>query len=378
MKILKKGLLMRYKPAPNIKVAVLPGVDIDPKLLMPHYQTDYAAAVDLWAIRAFNDPKTRAESGEKEFPVIIEPGHQVMFGCGIAMAIPVGIYGDLRPRSGLAASGVNLSNAPGTVDPDYRGEVGMLLRNYTDEPITINHRDRIAQLLFCEYVHAGLQMVDYHELPKTRRSVGGFGSTGISGMGPGESGFLEEQKLLDLYCMSVVINVAAMSNCVRGCKLDEAGHAMRDTNGHLISPKRRLGCVFAQGHAILSTGYNAQYPGSERCEDVGCLRDKLGIESGQQMEQCRAIHAEGMAISRAADQGVNLSGSTMYCNAEPCLYCAKLIAGLDIEAVVVLEGGYSNQEGLKVVREAEKNVRLVKKQELWDFYKGNLDTFAIS
>ncbi len=296
--------------SPVIKFWVLGSLDLSEKEraeLKPARQTDGAAGYDLRAVVAFNDPIKRAESGYKTFPVTIPPGEQVMFSTGIVMAIPHGYFLDVRPRSGLAAKAVNLSNTPGTVDSDYRGEVGILLRNYGKRPYVVNRFDRIAQSLIKKVIFADFQEVDLRgDLPVTRRGAGGFGFTGIGGSGPGTAEFDLVRKETDLYFMQIVVTTAARSACIRGCEIDEGGKPVRDDFGHLIGQSRRFGCVFAKD-TVVASGYNAQCRGSDLCVKVGCLREELQIPSGERFEQCRAIHAEQMAILNAANRGVELS-----------------------------------------------------------------------
>lgn len=130
---------------------------------LPRYQTPGAAGMDLHAA--------------VEKPITIEPGARAMIGTGLAFAIPTGWEGQVRPRSGLAAKhGVTVINAPGTIDSDYRGEVGVVLVNHGREPFVVKNGDRIAQIVFAEYAQAAL--VDVPELDETSRGAGGYGSTG--------------------------------------------------------------------------------------------------------------------------------------------------------------------------------------------------------
>lgn len=129
----------------------------------PHYQTEHSAGVDLYA--AVDDD------------MVIKAGKWKLVPTGIAVAIPVGYEGQVRPRSGLALkNGIGMLNAPGTIDADYRGEIGVILFNFSDIPFTIRRGDRVAQLVFAELVNAKFEKVD--ELSETRRGAGGFGHTG--------------------------------------------------------------------------------------------------------------------------------------------------------------------------------------------------------
>ncbi len=130
---------------------------------LPRYQTEGAAGMDLHA--AIDAPVTLAPLGRHLFPT------------GLAMAIPVGFEGQVRPRSGLAAgSGVTVVNAPGTIDADYRGEVKVALVNVSAVPVVIEPMQRIAQLVVARVARAVL--VEVGELPATARGAGGYGSTG--------------------------------------------------------------------------------------------------------------------------------------------------------------------------------------------------------
>ena len=132
--------------------------------IVPQYMTDHAAGLDLCA--AFDEPVT------------LPPGKRLLIPTGLAMAIPVGYEGQVRPRSGLALNkGVTLVNSPGTIDADYRGEIGVIMINHGDSPFVIGHGDRIAQLLISPVTHATLQVVD--KLDETLRGEGGFGHTGV-------------------------------------------------------------------------------------------------------------------------------------------------------------------------------------------------------
>ena len=132
-------------------------------LPVPHYQTDHAAGVDLYAAVEDN--------------MQIEPGTWQLVPTGVAVAIPEGYEGQVRPRSGLALKhGIDMLNGPGTIDADYRGEIGVILFNFSDRPFTIRRGDRIAQMVFAKLAKAALRSVD--ALDETRRGAGGFGHTG--------------------------------------------------------------------------------------------------------------------------------------------------------------------------------------------------------
>jgi dUTP pyrophosphatase len=109
--------------------------------------------------------------------LILQPGQRALVPTGFSIAIPEGFEGQVRPRSGLALrQGLGLLNSPGTIDADYRGEIGVLAINLGQEPIVIRRGDRIAQLVIAEVPRVSLEIVV--QLPETRRGGGGFGHTG--------------------------------------------------------------------------------------------------------------------------------------------------------------------------------------------------------
>ena len=113
-----------------------------------------------------------------EEEVIINPGERKLIPTGISIAIPEGFEGQIRPRSGLAIQkGIGMVNAPGTIDSDYRGEVGVLLINFGNTPFHIRNGERIAQMVISPVFRSIL--VEVEDLPPTRRQGGGFGSTGV-------------------------------------------------------------------------------------------------------------------------------------------------------------------------------------------------------
>jgi dUTP pyrophosphatase len=147
---------------PVIAVKRLPhGADLP----LPAYETSHAAGMDLRA------------AVPEDAPLVLRPGDRHAVPTGLAMAIPPGFEGQVRPRSGLAArNGVTCLNAPGTVDADYRGEVKVILINLGPETFTVRRGDRIAQLLIAPVAQAAWRETDV--LDDTVRGEGGFGSTG--------------------------------------------------------------------------------------------------------------------------------------------------------------------------------------------------------
>jgi dCMP deaminase len=102
--------------------------------------------------------------------------------------------------------------------------------------------------------------------------------------------------------------------------------------------RRQVGAVLVRDKRLLSTGYNGAPRGTAHCLDVGCLRDQLGVPSGERHELCRAIHAEQNAIIQAAVHGVAIEGATLYCTHRPCILCAKMLINCGVKEIHFLEG----------------------------------------
>ncbi len=114
-------------------------------------------------------------------PLVLAPGRRAPIPTGFAIALPEGLEGQVRPRSGLALrEGLTLLNSPGTIDSDYRGEIAVIAINLGQEPVTIRRGDRIAQLVIAPVGTARARLVPTDTLPASRRGEGGFGHTGIS------------------------------------------------------------------------------------------------------------------------------------------------------------------------------------------------------
>ena len=115
---------------------------------------------------------------------------------------------------------------------------------------------------------------------------------------------------------------------------------------------RKIGCVIVKDKRIMTTGYNGAPSGIKTCRDKGvCLRDKLGIPSGTQMQTCYAVHAEQNAIVQAAKLGVSIDGATLYCTHQPCSMCCKMIINSGIKRVIYKEG-YPDPFTLELFAEA--------------------------
>lgn len=132
---------------------------------LPHYETIASAGMDL-----------RANISESR---TLKPLERSIVGTGLFIELPIGYEAQVRPRSGLAAKkGITVLNAPGTIDADYRGEIGVILANLSNEDFVINNGERIAQLVIAKHERA--EWIEVEELSETSRGEGGFGSTGTN------------------------------------------------------------------------------------------------------------------------------------------------------------------------------------------------------
>lgn len=144
----------------KVKVARIPGNSDIP---LPEYMSTGASGIDLYA------------AVEEE--IVLGVGEVRLIPTAIRLAIPFGFEGQIRPRSGLALkNGISIVNSPGTIDSDYRGEIGIILINHGPKPFVIRRKDRIAQLVISPVVRVELEMVD--SLEETERNKRGFGYTG--------------------------------------------------------------------------------------------------------------------------------------------------------------------------------------------------------
>jgi dUTP pyrophosphatase len=134
------------------------------KHIIPAYETELSAGMDLRA--------------NIDVSITLKPLERAIIKTGLFIALPPGLEAQVRPRSGLAAKkGITVLNAPGTVDADYRGEIGVILVNLSNEEFIINDGERIAQLVIAKHERAEWQQVEV--LSETERGAGGFGSTGV-------------------------------------------------------------------------------------------------------------------------------------------------------------------------------------------------------
>lgn len=153
------------KGAGAVQIEVVREDWADPNVALPDYATAGASGADLRA------------NFEHRSVVVLAPNARVLVPTGLRVAVPEGFEMQIRPRSGLALKhGVTLANAPGTIDADYRGPLGVILINLGIEPFEIEHGARIAQAVIAPVTQARFQVVE--ALPGTERGAGGFGSTG--------------------------------------------------------------------------------------------------------------------------------------------------------------------------------------------------------
>jgi len=140
----------------------------------------------------------------------------------------------------------------------------------------------------------------------------------------------------DEYFMKIAHLVAKRSTCLR----------------------RQVGAIVVRDKRILATGYNGAPTGLPHCVDIGCLRDEMGINSGERHELCRGLHAEQNVIIQAAYHGVSIKGATLYCTNRPCSICAKMLINAGI-CEIVYEEGYADPMGEEMLAAAGVRVRQV-------------------
>jgi dCMP deaminase len=138
----------------------------------------------------------------------------------------------------------------------------------------------------------------------------------------------------DEYFMKIAHEVAQRSTCTR----------------------RQIGALVVKNKRILATGYNNVPTGCAHCTVVGCLRDRMGIPSGERHELCRGIHAEQNAVVQAARYGISIEGSVVYSTAQPCILCAKILINAGITEIIY-EGDYPDDLSLELLTEAGVTVR---------------------
>jgi len=142
----------------------------------------------------------------------------------------------------------------------------------------------------------------------------------------------------DRYFMEIALLVSTRSTCMR----------------------RKVGAVLVKDKRILATGYNGSPSGLAHCEEVGCLRQSLGIPSGERHEICRGLHAEQNAIIQAALHGVSIRGSKLYTTTFPCIICSKMLINAGIKEIIYREG-YPDELSASLLEEA--GMRLIKLED---------------
>jgi dCMP deaminase len=120
--------------------------------------------------------------------------------------------------------------------------------------------------------------------------------------------------------------------------------------------RRKVGAIIVKDKRILATGYNGVPMGIVHCGERGCLREQLGVPSGEKHELCRGLHAEQNAVIQAAKHGVTIDGGTLYCTNQPCVVCSKIIINSGIEEIVFFEG-YPDALAEEMLAEANIKVR---------------------
>ena len=144
----------------------------------------------------------------------------------------------------------------------------------------------------------------------------------------------------DQYFMTLANEVATRTTCMR----------------------RGVGAIIVKDRRILATGYNGVPTGLRHCSETGCLREQLGVPSGQRHEICRGLHAEQNAIIQAARYGIDIEGSSIYITTEPCVVCAKMLINAGIREIVFAEG-YPDKLAEELLGETDIKIRVVEPGE---------------
>ncbi|WP_408955452.1 deoxycytidylate deaminase [Natroniella sp. ANB-PHB2] len=115
--------------------------------------------------------------------------------------------------------------------------------------------------------------------------------------------------------------------------------------------RRKVGALIVKDKRVLATGYNGAPSGLQHCQEVGCLREKKEVPSGERHELCRGLHAEQNAIIQAALHGISIEGAILYCTHQPCILCTKMIINAGIDQII-FKGGYPDRLALEMTEEA--------------------------
>ena len=146
---------------------------------------------------------------------------------------------------------------------------------------------------------------------------------------------IKERPSWDEYFMKLANDVSTRTTCLR----------------------RAVGCVIVKDNRILATGYNGVPSGLRHCAETGCLREKLGVASGQRHEICRGLHAEQNAIIQAAKYGIDIRGSKIYVNTQPCVVCAKMIINAGI-LEIIYQNPYDDELSRELIGESGIKMRV--------------------
>ena len=146
---------------------------------------------------------------------------------------------------------------------------------------------------------------------------------------------LQERPSWDEYFMTLANQVATRTTCIR----------------------RAVGCVLVRDKRIIATGYNGAPSGLRHCAEIGCMRQQLGVPSGQKHELCRALHAEQNALIQAARYGLCVEGATIYVNTQPCVLCAKMLINAGI-CEIVYANPYPDELAMSMLEEAGITLRV--------------------
>lgn len=149
---------------------------------------------------------------------------------------------------------------------------------------------------------------------------------------------LDQRISWDEYFMQIAHLVAQRSTCLR----------------------RHVGAVIVKDKRMLATGYNGAPSGLEHCLEIGCMREKLGIPSGQRHELCRGLHAEQNAIIQASLYGSSVKDSIIYVTNQPCIICAKMLINSGIKEIIIAQG-YPDKMAMEFLKEAKIKLRILKK-----------------
>lgn len=291
-----------------------------------------------------------------ELPTEVPPSGSILFGSGLCFDVPFPYDCEIRPRSGLALRHqITILNSPGTIDPSFRGELGVILINHGQRPFRVEKGDRIAQIIFKEVEVPRFLLVD--ELQDTARGTGGFGSTGLNDdISAGDAEWQSRQIQMDERFLRMAVTESENANCLRGVVRGTDGSWPKDARGRYIGSTRKIGCVIVKDGTIIGQGFNMRTP-SECSEAAGCIRERECIPSGTRLE-VGCVHAEQMAIQNCMRVGASLKGAVVYITSEPCLMCSKNFYISGIVAIVVPKGVYPTN-GLKFMQDNGIEVRHV-------------------